>query len=74
MVVLAMIVKNYKIAVKEEPQFAGETLEQRKERLFQVTFAITQAYVHSYYVTYCIPSNTIPLRPVRVPLVFTKRV
>ncbi|KAK7682022.1 hypothetical protein QCA50_014986 [Cerrena zonata] len=55
MVVLAMIVKNYKIAVKEEPQFAGETLEQRKERLFQVTFAITQA-------------------PVRVPLVFTKRV
>ncbi|KAK7682024.1 hypothetical protein QCA50_014988 [Cerrena zonata] len=42
MVVLAMIIKNYKITIKEEPQFAGETLEQTKERIFQLTFGVTQ--------------------------------
>jgi hypothetical protein len=32
-VILTMLVMRYKIQVKEEPQFAGETFEQRKARV-----------------------------------------
>jgi len=33
--VLTMLVSKYKISLKEEPEFAGETMEQRKERIFR---------------------------------------
>ncbi|EDR04916.1 uncharacterized protein LACBIDRAFT_303796 [Laccaria bicolor S238N-H82] len=39
--ILTMIVAKYKITVKEEPQFAGETFEQRKERIMKAYAAIT---------------------------------
>ncbi|KAF4621313.1 hypothetical protein D9613_000776 [Agrocybe pediades] len=39
--VLTMMVLNYKITVKEEPQFAGETFEQTKARIFQTKNALT---------------------------------
>lgn len=43
-----MMIKNYKISIKEEPQFAGETFEQRKERVFELTYGITQTYVYLF--------------------------
>ncbi|KDR79851.1 hypothetical protein GALMADRAFT_265094 [Galerina marginata CBS 339.88] len=39
--VLTMLVSRYKISIKEEPQFAGETLEQRKARVFRTDNALT---------------------------------
>ncbi|KAF5354196.1 hypothetical protein D9756_007136 [Leucocoprinus leucothites] len=38
---LTMLVSRYKISVKEEPQFAHETFEQRKERVMKCNFRLT---------------------------------
>ena len=53
MVVLAMMVKNYKISVKQEPQFANETVEQTRARIFELTYGVTQTYVFNLtsYIT-----------------------
>ncbi|TFK49124.1 cytochrome P450 [Heliocybe sulcata] len=53
--ILTMLVAKYKIEVKEEPQFAAETFEQRRERLLANRPGLT-------------------LTPLRVPLVFKRRV
>ncbi|PPQ65685.1 hypothetical protein CVT26_000317 [Gymnopilus dilepis] len=53
--ILTMLVSQYKISVKEEPQFAGETFEQRKSRILAARAGLT-------------------VTPLRVPLVFTRRV
>ena len=45
MVALAMMIKNYKITITEEPQFAGETVEQTQARIFELTHGVTQTYV-----------------------------
>jgi hypothetical protein len=37
-----MLVSRYKIEVKEEPQFAAETFEERKARILAGKIAITQ--------------------------------
>ncbi|KIP05980.1 hypothetical protein PHLGIDRAFT_119388 [Phlebiopsis gigantea 11061_1 CR5-6] len=39
--ILTMLVSRYKIAVKEEPQFAGETLEQRQARILRAKAGLT---------------------------------
>ena len=39
--VLSMIVSRYTIGVREEPQFAGETFEQRKARLLDTDNTLT---------------------------------
>jgi len=39
--VLTMLVSKYKISLKEEPEFAGETMAQRKERIFRSTNGLT---------------------------------
>jgi len=39
--ILTMFVAKYKITVKEEPQFAGETFEQRKARILKLHVVIT---------------------------------
>ena len=39
--IMTMLVSRYKIEVKEEPQFAGETLEQKRERILQVKNGLT---------------------------------
>ena len=39
--VLAMLVSKYKITIKEEPQFAGETFEKRKSRILYGTQGLT---------------------------------
>ncbi|TFK73973.1 cytochrome P450 [Pluteus cervinus] len=53
--ILTMLVARYKIEVKEEPQFVGETFEERKARILTTRPGLT-------------------LTPVRVPLVFKRRV
>lgn len=53
--ILTILISKYKITVKEEPQFAGETFEQKKARLLKSRAGIT-------------------LTPIRVPLVFTRRI
>ena len=39
--VLAMLVSQYKITIEEEPQFAGETFEERKSRILSVQHGLT---------------------------------
>ena len=39
--VLAMLVSKYKITIKEEPQFASETFEERKSRILYGTQGLT---------------------------------
>ena len=41
-----MIVRQYRVEVKEEPQFASETFEQRKERLLANMPGVTMTSVH----------------------------
>lgn len=57
MVVLAMMVKNYKISVKQEPQFANETVEQTRARIFELTYGVTQTYV--FNLTSCITKHQL---------------
>ena len=45
-VILAMFVKQYKIEVQDEPEFAHETFEQRKERVLRVTTGLTLTSVY----------------------------
>ncbi|KAJ3520439.1 hypothetical protein NM688_g9161 [Phlebia brevispora] len=53
--VLTMIVLNYKICILEEPQFAEESPEERRERVLR-------------------SRSGVSMTPVRVPLLFKKRV
>ena len=39
--ILTMLVSRYKIEVKEEPEFAGETFEERKERILKAKGGLT---------------------------------
>ncbi|KAF8897050.1 cytochrome P450 [Gymnopilus junonius] len=39
--ILTLLVSHYKISVKEEPQFAGETFEQRKSRILAARAGLT---------------------------------
>ena len=43
--VLVMFVSHYKITIKEEAQFAGETFEERKSRILSERLGLTLAYV-----------------------------
>ena len=43
--VLAMLVSQYKITIKEEPQFAGETFEEKKSRILSARQGLTLTYV-----------------------------
>ena len=44
--VLTLTILRYKVTVKEEPQFAGETFEQRKERVLHSKNMVTLTYVN----------------------------
>ena len=41
MVAITMILQKYKITVKEDPKFAGETFEQKKERVLETKEGLT---------------------------------
>ena len=43
--ILALLISRYKVSIKEEPQFAGETFEQRKERILRARPGVTLTYV-----------------------------
>jgi len=69
-----MLVSQYKITVKEEPQFAAETFEQRKSRLLDCSSALTLTYVLLFDCTFIAEFDHEDYRPTRVPLVFTRRI
>lgn len=43
--ILAVLIARYRVELKEEPQFAHETFEQRKERILRCKPGITLTYV-----------------------------
>ena len=47
---LTMLVSRYKIMVKEEPQFANETFEERKTRVLATRAVLTLTYVFVFFV------------------------
>ncbi|KAG2062586.1 cytochrome P450 [Suillus decipiens] len=46
--VLTILISQYTISIKDEPQFAGETYEQRKARVLHAQTMLTLAYVELY--------------------------
>ena len=46
-VILAVLLSRYKIDIKEEPQFAGETFEEKKTRILTAKEVLTLTYVSS---------------------------
>ena len=40
-----MLISRYKVEIKDEPEFAGETFEERKERILQARQGVTLKYV-----------------------------
>lgn len=72
-VAITMLLQHYKIAVKEEPQFAGETFEQRKERVLKAKPGITLTSVVTSCFRLVLLLKCSVHRPVKVPLVFMKR-
>ena len=73
--VLAMLVSQYKFTIKEEPQFASETFEERKSRILSPQHYLTLAYVlkkNSFFMSLLIKTGYL-LRPICVPLTFTRR-
>ena len=43
-----MIISRYKIEVKDEPEFSGETFEERKERILRAKAAPILTYVSKF--------------------------
>lgn len=75
-VAITMLLQHYKITVKEDPEFAGERFEQKKERVLDAKLVLTLTSV-AFLLCFCVDCGLlIPVaftRPVRVPLVFTRR-
>jgi len=71
--VLTMLVSRYKISIKEEPQFAHETFEERKARITATQQGITIRYASYAFIFLAKDSQTNLHSPLRVPLVFTRR-
>ena len=70
-VILSMLVSRYKITIKEEPRFAGETFEQRKNRVLKCWNGLTLTWVFSTRVP--IYSMVLILRCLADQLVFPLR-
>ena len=58
--ILTVLVSQYKIAIKEEPEFAGETFEERKSRVLSVTAGLTLTYVLEYSLSVWLRVTMIP--------------
>lgn len=69
--ILTMLVSQYKLSVKEEPQFAHEMFEERKARVIASRQGLTTTYVAM--PLFCFPMILTLHSPLRVPLVFTRR-
>lgn len=44
-----MLVSKFKIEVKDEPEFAAETFEEKKARILRGRQGLTLTYVSTYY-------------------------
>ena len=71
--VLTLLALRYKIKVKEEPQFAGETFEEMSARLVDSKYGMTLTSVFSYFTVPNYHLLSVSSRPVRVPLIFIPR-
>lgn len=72
-VALTLFVSRYKIDIKDEPQFSGETFEERKERIFSTKPRLTMTFVAFPFIWILSTLNWMCLRPIRIPLVFRRR-
>jgi hypothetical protein len=72
---LTMLVSRYKITVKDEPEFAHETFDERRERLLRNNSVLTTTYVQACLTSFHLVLTRVnrTCRPIRVPLVFTRR-
>lgn len=71
---MSIIISRYKVTVKEEAEYAHETFEERKKRVLQSRAGITVTYVLRLSAVYMSHECSFQLfRPIRVPLMFTKR-
>ena len=48
--IMTMLVSRYKIEIKEEPEFAGETFEERYARITAFDQGLTTRYVMSTFI------------------------
>ena len=69
--VITMMMSKYRVEVKEEPQFIGETFEQRFARITACELYVTTTYAMT--LPSCLPRPEFCFRPTRVPLVFKRR-
>lgn len=46
--VLTLMISKYKITIKDEPQFASETFEERKKRVLRAKNLLTLTYVYPW--------------------------
>ena len=63
-----MLISRYKIEVKDEPEFSGETFEERKERILRAKAAPILTYVSkfsTYMITILTVTFTVVLRGCR---------
>ena len=69
--VLTMLILKYRIGILEEPQYKHETKEDRWNRVLKSKSGVTMTCVFQYTDTD--RDSPTMRRPIRVPLVFTKR-
>ena len=68
---ITMMMLKYRVEVKEEPEFIGETFEQRFARITSSEQMLTNTYAMSS--PSCLPRPEFSFSPTRVPLVFKRR-
>ena len=69
-----MLMSRYKVAIKEEPEYAHETFEERKARILNAKPGLTLTFVDTLLPLDINHTDFGGLHsPIRVPLVFTKR-
>ena len=75
--ILTMLMSRYKVAIKEEPEYAHETFEERKARILNAKPGLTLTFVETFLPLDMNHTDDINIcglhSPIRVPLVFTKR-
>lgn len=70
--VLTLFVMKYRLRLKEEPQHAHETFEQKKARILAVHAGLTTTYV--VIPLHCVLCSLIKFAsPGKIPLVFERR-
>ena len=72
--IITLFIARYRIRVKEEPQFASETFDERKERLLRASPTLTLQYVAQARPMLGVRMFIhLHFSPIRAPLVFKRR-